>query len=72
MSELQMLAAYVAPMATIAAAAWRLSARLTAMDKKLEQLEHENQQLRAEVSALRTLMSVIVDSNRNVGHTRAV
>lgn len=72
MSELQMVVAYVAPMATIAAAAWRLSARLTAMDKKLEQLEQENQQLRAEVSALRTLMSVIVDSNRNVGHTRAV
>ena len=72
MTEAQMLLAYVAPMATIAAAAWRLSARLTAMDKKLEQLEQENQQLRAEVSALRTLMSVIVDSNRNVGHTRAV
>ena len=70
MTDLQMLFAYVAPMATIAAAAWRLSARLTAMDKKLEQLEQENQQLRAEVSALRTLMSVIVDSNRNVGHTR--
>lgn len=67
MTELQMLAAYVAPMATIGAAAWRMSARLTAMDGKLAQLERENRELRAELGALRTLLSVVVDGRRKAG-----
>lgn len=67
MTELQMVVAYVAPMGSIVVAAWRMSARLTAMDAKLEKLEVENQQLRAEIGALRTLMSVIVDGRRPTG-----
>jgi len=66
-TEAQMLVAYFAPMSTIIVAAWRMSARLTAMDAKLEQLELENRQLRAEIGALRTLLSVVVDGRRQAG-----
>ena len=72
MTELEMVAAYVAPLATIGAAAWRMSARLTKMDNKLAQLEQENRNLHAEIRALRTLMSVIVDSRRLGGNTPSV
>jgi len=72
MTELEMFLAYVAPLATIGAAAWRMSARLTKMDEKLSQLERENRNLHAEISALRTLMSVIVDSRRPGGNTPSV
>lgn len=72
MTELEMVAAYVAPLATIGAAAWRMSARLTKMDEKLSQLERENRNLHAEISALRTLLSVIVDSRRPGGNTPSV
>lgn len=40
---------------------WRLSARLTAMDGKLDRLESENRQLRSDILALQTLLSMLVD-----------
>jgi len=40
---------------------WRLSARLTTMDSKLDRLEHENRQLRSDILALQTLLSMLVD-----------
>jgi len=40
---------------------WRLSARLTTMDSKLDRLEDENRQLRSDILALQTLLSMLVD-----------
>ena len=56
--------AYLGPMTIIAGAAWRASAKLTSIEIRLEQLEERNRQLRAEVSALRTLLTVVIDSRR--------
>jgi hypothetical protein len=56
--------AYLGPMSIIAGAAWRASAKLTSIEIRLEQLEERNRQLRAEVSALRTLLTVVIDSRR--------
>jgi len=67
MSELQMLAAYIAPMLGIAGAAWKMSARLAKMDARLAQLEKENRELKSDITALRTLLSVLVDSRRATG-----
>jgi len=67
MSELQMLVAYVGPMSVIAGAAWKMSARLSKMDARLAQLERENRELKSDITALRTLLSVLVDSRRQAG-----
>lgn len=67
MSELQMIAAYIAPMLAISGAAWRMSARLAKMDARLAQLERENRDLKSDITALRTLLSVLVDSRRAAG-----
>jgi hypothetical protein len=56
--------AYLGPMSLIAGAAWRASAKLTSIEHRLRQLEERNRQLRAEVSALRTLLTVVIDSRR--------
>jgi hypothetical protein len=56
--------AYLGPMSIIAGSAWRASAKLTSIEIRLEQLEERNRQLRADVSALRTLLTVVIDSRR--------
>ena len=67
MTELQMLVAYIGPLSIIAGAAWKMSARLAQMDARLAQLETENRELRSDLMALRTLLSVLVDSRRPNG-----
>jgi len=67
MTELQMLVAYVGPLSIIAGAAWKMSARLAKMDSRLAQLEKENRDLKSDITALRTLLSVLVDSRRAAG-----
>jgi len=62
-----MLAAYVGPMSIIAGAAWKMSGRLSKMDARLAQLERENRELKSDITALRTLLSVLVDSRRATG-----
>ena len=64
MNEIQMLAAYIAPMSIVAGAAWRIAAKLTAVEQRLEHLEAENRSLKSDLVALRTLLSVLVDSRR--------
>jgi hypothetical protein len=64
MNELQMLAAYLAPMSIVAGAAWRIAFKLSAVEQRLEQLEAENSSLKSDLVALRTLLSVLVDSRR--------
>jgi hypothetical protein len=64
MSELSMLLAYIAPMSIVGGAAWRIAAKLTAVENRLKHLERENGSLKSDIVALRTLLSVLVDSRR--------
>jgi hypothetical protein len=64
MNEITMLTAYIAPMSIVAGAAWRIAAKLTAVEQRLKHLEAENRSLKSDLVALRTLLSVLVDSRR--------
>jgi hypothetical protein len=64
MNESAMILAYVGPMSIVAGAAWRIAAKLTAVENRLKQLEAENRALKSDLLALRTLLSVLVDSRR--------
>lgn len=64
MNEISMLAAYIAPMSIVAGAAWRIASKLSAVEGRLKQLEQENRALKSDLLALRTLLSVLVDSRR--------
>ena len=57
----EMLMAWLVPAVTLGGLVWRLSAKLTKMDAKLDRLEEENQRLRADLLALQTLLSMFVD-----------
>jgi len=67
MTELQMFVAYVGPLSVIAGAAWKMSARLARMEERLAALAKENSGHTADITALRTLLSVLVDSRRATG-----
>jgi hypothetical protein len=62
-----MVLAYVGPMSIVAGAAWRIAAKLSAVENRLKHLEAENRSLKAELSALRTLLSILVDARRDAG-----
>lgn len=64
MTDLAMLVAYIAPMSIVAGAAWRIAVKLTNVEVKLEQLEAENVQLRADIRALDRILRVLVDGRR--------
>jgi hypothetical protein len=64
MNEIGMLAAYLAPMSIVAGAAWRIAAKLTAVEQRLKHLEAENRSLKSDLLSMRTLLSVLVDSRR--------
>jgi hypothetical protein len=64
MTEYTMLVAYIAPMLGVAGAAWRISSRLAHVDAQLKAIKAENARLASDLLALRTLMSVLVDSRR--------
>jgi len=57
----EMLAAWLVPLVTIGTLVWRLSAKLTSIMSKLDHLEEENRRLRADLVALQTLLSMLVD-----------
>ena len=57
----EMFAAWLVPVVTIGTLVWRLSAKLTSIMSKLDQLEEENRRLRADLVALQTLLSMLVD-----------
>jgi hypothetical protein len=65
MNEITMIAAYIAPMSIVAGAAWRIAAKLSAVEQRLKHLEAENRSLKSDLEALRTLLSVLVDSRRS-------
>jgi hypothetical protein len=64
MTDAAMMLAYIAPMSIVAGAAWRIAAKLTAVENRLKHLERENSSLKSDIVALRTLLSVLVDSRR--------
>jgi hypothetical protein len=64
MSDLGMMLAYIAPMSVVAGAAWRIATKLAAVENRLKHLERENSALKSDLVALRTLLSVLVDSRR--------
>jgi phage-related minor tail protein len=64
MTEVAMVLAYVAPMSIIAGAAWRVAVKLTNVERKLERIERENQDLRSELRALDRLLRLVVDNRR--------
>ena len=63
-TEMGMIVAYIAPMSIVAGAAWRIAVKLTAVEARLKHLEAENRALKSDLLALRTLLSVLVDSRR--------
>jgi type II secretory pathway component PulJ len=65
MTDLGLMLAYIGPMSIVAGAAWRIAAKLTNVERKLERLERENQSLRSELHALDRLLRVLVDSRRD-------
>jgi hypothetical protein len=48
----------------VAGAAWRIAAKLTAVENRLKHLEAENRALKSDLLSMRTLLSVLVDSRR--------
>jgi ApbE superfamily uncharacterized protein (UPF0280 family) len=64
MTEVGMMLAYIAPMSVVAGAAWRIATKLAAVENRLKHLERENSALKSDLVALRTLLSVLVDSRR--------
>jgi hypothetical protein len=64
MTETAMMLAYFAPMSIVAGAAWRIASKLSAVESRLKQLETENRALKSDLLALRTLLSILVDSRR--------
>jgi hypothetical protein len=64
MTEQAMMLAYIAPMSIVAGAAWRIAAKLTAVENRLKHLEAENRALKSDLLSMRTLLSVLVDSRR--------
>jgi hypothetical protein len=64
MNEIGLMVAYIAPMSVVAGAAWRIAAKLTSVENRLKHLERENSSLKSDIVALRTLLSVLVDSRR--------
>jgi len=63
---LESVLAIIAPTVLLGSLLWRLSARLTMMDAKLDRLEAENRQLRSDLVALQALLSILVDKRRPV------
>jgi len=63
----EMLAMWLIPVITVGTLVWRLSAKLTTMDAKLDRLEQENRRLRADLAALERLLSLFFDRTANKG-----
>lgn len=61
---LEMAFVLISPALAVGTLLWRLSARLTVMDAKLDRLETENRQLRSDLVALQALLSLLVDTRR--------
>jgi hypothetical protein len=67
MTDDLMMLAYLAPLMAILGLFWQVARKLGKIESELEQMRRENGQLKSRIDALRDLLSVLVDSRRNVG-----
>jgi cell division protein FtsB len=67
MTDDLMMLAYLAPLMAILGLFWQVARKLGKIESELEQMRRENHQLKSRIDALRDLLSVLVDSRRNVG-----
>jgi hypothetical protein len=67
MNDDLMMLAYLAPLMAILGLFWQVARKLGKIESEVEQMRRENHQLKSRIDALRDLLSVLVDSRRNVG-----
>jgi len=67
MNEAALMFAYVAPMVGILGLFWTVARKLGQIESELKDVREQNRNLRAEVSALRDLMGIVIDTRRQVG-----
>jgi hypothetical protein len=67
MTDQLMLLAYLGPMTAVLGLFWNVARKLGGIEVEIKQLREQNRNLRAEVSALRDLLSIVVDSRRLPG-----
>jgi len=67
MTDDLMMLAYLAPLMAILGLFWQVARKLGKIESELEHMRRENGQLKSRIDALRDLLSVLVDSRRNVG-----
>jgi hypothetical protein len=67
MTEQLMVIAYFAPMAAVFGLFWNVARRLGHIEAEVTQLRKENRRLESELLALRTLLSMLVDSRTKAG-----
>jgi len=67
MTDPLMMLAYFAPMAGVFGLFWSVARRLGHIEAEVSQLREANRRLESELLALRTLMSMLVDSRTKAG-----
>jgi regulator of replication initiation timing len=67
MAELGYVMAFVVPMLGVFGLFWNVARKLGQIETELHQVVRENRKLSAEVLALRTLLSMLVDSRTKAG-----
>jgi hypothetical protein len=67
MTEQLMILGYLAPMAAVFGLFWNVARRLGHIEAEVSQLRKENRRLESELLALRTLLSMLVDSRTKAG-----
>jgi hypothetical protein len=67
MNETGMLLAYLSPMAAILGLFWNVARKLGQIESELKDVREQNRNLRAEISALRDLMGIVLDTRRHAG-----
>jgi ribosomal protein L13E len=65
MNEPIMMLGYLAPMVAVLGLFWNVARKLGQIESDLRQVRRENDSLRADVQALRDLLSVVIDSRRS-------
>jgi hypothetical protein len=67
MTDSLAMLAYLAPMLGILGLFWNVARKLGQIESELKDVREQNRNLRAEVSALRDLMGIVIDSRRVTG-----
>jgi hypothetical protein len=67
MTDSLAMLAYLAPMLGILGLFWNVARKLGQIESELKDVREQNRNLRAEVSALRDLMGIVIDSRRVAG-----